>query len=157
MGRLARRLAARGHPVAVTGSTAERALCERVAGGGVAPESCAIASGEVRSLAGSLNLHALADAVGQARLLVCGDTGVTHLATALGTPSVLLFGPTPPQWWGPTIDLERHRVLWHGTGRGDPHADVLDQALAAITIEEVWAATAELLGDAERTSLHPSA
>jgi heptosyltransferase-2 len=33
--------------------------------------------------------------------LVCGDTGVGHLATALGTPVVALFGPTDPRLSGP--------------------------------------------------------
>src|SRR5207237_79615 len=42
--------------------------------------------------------------------LVCGDTGVAHLATALGTPSVLLFGPVPPSRWGPLADPELHTV-----------------------------------------------
>jgi predicted dinucleotide-binding enzyme len=38
----------------------------------------------------------LAALVAGAALVVCGDTGPGHLATAFGTPSVLLFGPTPP-------------------------------------------------------------
>ena len=33
--------------------------------------------------------------------LVCGDTGVGHLAAALGTPVVTLFGPTDPALTGP--------------------------------------------------------
>ena len=51
---------------------------------------------------------------GDAAVVVSGDTGIAHLATGYGTPSVLLFGPTPPAWWGPLVDLDRHRVLWHG-------------------------------------------
>ncbi len=46
---------------------------------------------------GRLGLGGLAGRVASARLLVCGDTGVAHLATACGTPSVLLFGPTDPR------------------------------------------------------------
>lgn len=136
-GELARRLLATGRPVVVTGAATEEALCSRVA---------AAAPG-ARSMAGRLDLAALAQLVGTARLLVCGDTGIAHLGTALGTPSVLLFGPTPPQWWGPLLDLERHTVLWHGQGHGpgDPHADRVDPALAAIGVEEVWQAVADQL------------
>ena len=93
--------------------------------------------------------------------MVSGDTGIAHLATAYRTPSVLLFGPTPPAWWGPLVDLDRHRVLWHGerfgllpatgathrtptrrpprTGLGRPHP-----ALAAITVDEVLAAVEDV-------------
>jgi ADP-heptose:LPS heptosyltransferase len=68
--------------------------------------------------------------------VVCGDTGVGHLATAFGTPSVLLFGPTPPALWGPPASRPQHRVLHHG-GRGDPHGATLDPALAAISVADV--------------------
>ena len=37
---------------------------------------------------------------------------MAHLATACGTPSVVLFGPAPPARWGPPADRRRHRVLW---------------------------------------------
>jgi ADP-heptose:LPS heptosyltransferase len=56
---------------------------------------------------------------------------VAHLASAFGTPSVLLFGPTPPAEWGPPRD-PRHRVLWAGR-TGDPHGDRPDPGLLAIT------------------------
>ena len=46
-------------------------------------------------------LGALAALVAGARRVLCADTGVAHLATALGTPSVVLFGPTSPARWGP--------------------------------------------------------
>jgi ADP-heptose:LPS heptosyltransferase len=87
----------------------------------------------------------LAAAVAAAGRVLCGDTGVAHLATAFGTPSVLLFGPTPPAEWGPPADRPRHRVLWRGR-RGDPHGDEIDPGLLAIEVEDVLAA----LGHAPR-------
>ncbi|PYF98985.1 ADP-heptose:LPS heptosyltransferase [Georgenia satyanarayanai] len=130
---LARRLAGDGHRVLVTGSAAEAALCREVAGD------------VVQSVAGELDVPGLAALVAGARLLVCGDTGVAHVATGVGTPSVLLFGPTPPTTWGPALDVDRHVVLWHGDGTGDPHADELDPALAAITVAEVEQAVTGLV------------
>ena len=138
---VARALARTGRAVVVTGSGDELGACAamaRAAGPGV------------RSVAGTLSLPALAELVARAGLLVCGDTGVAHLATAFATPSVLLFGPTPPRWWGPAIDHGLHTVLWHGTAPGDPHAATLDPALAAITPGEVVEAADDLLS---RTSV----
>lgn len=82
-----------------------------------------------------LGLLELAGAVAGARAVVSGDTGVSHLATALGTPSVTLFGPTPPALWGPPPS-ERHRVLWRGS-HGDPHAGAPDAGLLAVTVDDV--------------------
>ncbi|MEE6282047.1 glycosyltransferase family 9 protein [Georgenia sp. MJ170] len=132
---LATALAAAGHRVVVTGSAGEQSLCAQVVAGVTG----------ARSVAGELNLPELASLVAGARLLVCGDTGVAHLATAVATASVLLFGPTPPATWGPAIDLERHIVLWHGAGAGDPHGDEVDPALAAVTVDEVATAAEHLL------------
>jgi len=132
-------LAIGGIDVVVTGSAAERDPCARVADAGG------------RSLAGRLDLDGLADVVARARLVLCGDTGVGHLATAFGTPSVRLFGPIPPSWWGPAIDPDLHAVIWHGDASpttGDPHADTVDPALAHIEVEEVLEAAHDLLADA---------
>jgi ADP-heptose:LPS heptosyltransferase len=93
--------------------------------------------------AGPTDLLQLAAIVAAAGRVVCGDTGVAHLATALGTPSVVLFGPTSPARWGPPADRPIHRVLWHGT-EGDPHGDRPDQGLLRIGVEDVVAALAEL-------------
>ena len=85
------------------------------------------------------DLLTLAATIADARLVLCGDTGVAHLATAFGTPSVVLFGPTPPDRWGPPPDRDRHRVLWAGR-TGDPHGAVPDPGLLEITVEQVLAA-----------------
>ena len=91
-----------------------------------------------------LGLPDLANRVGRAKLLVSGDTGVAHLATAYRTPSVLLFGPTPPHRCGPCVDPRLHTVLWHGADDrpGNPHGALVDPALAAIEVSEVMAAIA---------------
>lgn len=141
-------LAGRGVPVVVTGSDVERPLCARVRAGAARAAEAAGATPDVTDLAGRLDLPGMADVVATARLVLCGDTGVAHVATAFGTPSVVLFGPTPPAWWGPAIDRERHAVLWHGAPdhRGDPHGETLDPALAAVTVDGVLAAAEPLLG-----------
>jgi ADP-heptose:LPS heptosyltransferase len=77
--------------------------------------------------------------VASARLVVSGDTGMAHLASAYGTPSVLLFGPTPPARWGPPPDGP-HTVIWHGYEVGDPSADEVSPALLGIHSAEVLAA-----------------
>ena len=44
---------------------------------------------------------ALAGALGECRLFLGHDSGVSHLAAATGTECVLLFGPTDPEVWAP--------------------------------------------------------
>jgi ADP-heptose:LPS heptosyltransferase len=97
-----------------------------VGSGGLSPES---------NLCGKLDVVQLAALVANARLVICGDTGLAHLASAYGTPSVLLFGPTPPSQWGPPADGP-HTVLWEGSS-GDPHGDQPDPGLLMIDVEDV--------------------
>lgn len=134
-------LAARGRYVVLTGSEAEQDLCARV-------RLDADAGGAVGDTSGRLGLPALAELVSTARLVVSGDTGIAHLATAYGTPSVTLFGPTPPALWGPVLDLHRHLVIWHGE-RGAPRRDAngarLDPALARVAVDEVVDACESML------------
>jgi hypothetical protein len=47
------------------------------------------------------NLYELAQWIAGARLFVGNDSGITHLAAAVGTPTVALFGPTDPTVWSP--------------------------------------------------------
>jgi ADP-heptose:LPS heptosyltransferase len=125
---IARAEADRGRRVIVTGGPDDQSLVGSVVrAAGLSPRS---------ALVGKTDLGELARVVGAAGRVVCGDTGIGHLATALGTPSVLLFGPTPPAQWGPPEDRGQHRVLWAGTP-GDPHGQRPDQGLLAIGPDQV--------------------
>jgi ADP-heptose:LPS heptosyltransferase len=136
---VARHLAAEGHEVVVTGGPAETSLAREVAAGaGLAPDAV---------LAGRTSTTELAAVVAAARVVVSGDTGVAHLATAYRRPSVVLFGPVSPSLWGPP-PRPQHVALWHGNvhgGAGDPWGTELDPALARITVDEVTDALDRLL------------
>jgi ADP-heptose:LPS heptosyltransferase len=128
---VARHLAGAAHDVRITGGPAEVELARSVAhAAGLGPEAV---------LAGRTSSLELAAVVAHARLVVCGDTGVAHLATAYRRPSVVLFGPVSPALWGPPA-RPQHVVLWHGDGTGDPWGTDLDPALARVTVDEVLAA-----------------
>lgn len=142
--KVARALAADGRDVVVTGDRREIALAKSVAAGaGIEPR---------RVIAGRTDLGELAAVVGAARLVVCGDTGVAHLATAFGTPSVVLFGPVDPALWGPPPHKRQHRALW--TGRlGDPHGERPDPGLLEIDGDTVLDAARELLAESDLAGL----
>ncbi|HET9552753.1 MAG TPA: glycosyltransferase family 9 protein, partial [Anaeromyxobacteraceae bacterium] len=48
-----------------------------------------------------LRVPAMAAALARVKLLVACDSGPVHLASALGTPALALFGPTSTVRWGP--------------------------------------------------------
>ena len=64
------------------------------------------------SLVGRDGPDLLASVLAEMAALVCGDTGVAHLAAALGTPVVTLFGPTDPALSAPLgrVAVVRHAV-----------------------------------------------
>ena len=124
-----------GRTVLLTGSAEERPLAEDVARRAGLPRDAV--------LAGDTDLLGLARLVAASGRLVCGDTGVAHLATALGTPSVVLFGPTSPAEWGPPAARPHHRPLWSGR-RGDPHAARPDPGLLELDTDDVLAALRDL-------------
>jgi ADP-heptose:LPS heptosyltransferase len=144
---VARALAGWGWPVLLTGGAAERPVAVRVA------ELAGLPARAV--LAGRTDLAELAGLVAGAALVICGDTGVGHLATATGTPSVLLFGPVAPAEWGPLRDLDRHLALWRGRS-GDPHGGTPDPGLAAIAVPEVLAAARTLLALPRHPAARPA-
>ncbi|MFF7266417.1 glycosyltransferase family 9 protein [Streptomyces sp. NPDC008159] len=145
----------RGHEVVVTAGagTGEEARARYVvAAAGLPPSAVLVGAG------GDQPFDRLTALVAGARCVIVGDTGPAHLATALGTPSVVLFGPVAPRLWGPPT-TPRHRALWHPCGTpsprpGDAHGDLPDERLLRITTEEVVTATLDVL-NAERGVAEP--
>lgn len=126
-------------PVVLTGSSQERVRARRVAAAAGLPDDA--------TWAGRTDLAELAALVHRAALVISGDTGISHLASAYGTPSVTLFGPVSPRLWGPPA-RDRHRVLWHGGDHlrpGNPWATEVDERLLLIRSDEVIHHAAELL------------
>ena len=121
-------LSRRGYAVAVTGGMGERELTYRVS---------EKAAGSL-NLGGKTDLSTLIALVGRASVVVSNDTGPAHLAYALRTPSVTLFGPTTDvERWGP-LNRRLHTVLC-----GKPISD--------ISVEEVLQ-SAESLGAGQECS-----
>lgn len=123
-GRVAEGLVRQGYAVAVTGSAAEKGLTRRVSE--ATPGSL--------DLGGETSLSTLIALVARADVLLSNDTGPAHLAYALKTPNVTLFGPlTDAGRWGP-LNRERHAVL-----RGDLISDVsvgeVLRSIEALTVE----------------------
>ncbi|WP_322102219.1 glycosyltransferase family 9 protein [Paraburkholderia sp. J41] len=94
-------LAAEGWQIAVTGTEGEREITAGVLGAMTQP---------AQHLAGETSLGALAALVEQARLVVCNDTGLSHVAAAMRTPSVVVASGSDTRRWAP-LDHARHRVV----------------------------------------------
>ena len=135
---VAERMAGQGLQVVVTGSAAEAALCAQLATTARVP---------ILNLAGQTSLGALAALVAGARLLVCNDTGLSHVAAALATPSVVISSGSNVQRWSP-LDHELHRVLWTQTEcRPCLHRECpLDDhpCASAVSEADVWRAAAPM-------------
>jgi heptosyltransferase-3 len=87
---------------------------------GPADESCqALASAAltlgVKQLP-TVALPRLAALLAACRLFVGNDSGVTHLAAAMGVPTIAIFGPTSPEVWAPRGDhVQVVRSIWQET------------------------------------------
>jgi ADP-heptose:LPS heptosyltransferase len=91
----------RGATIVLTGGAADRPLVD------IARR--AVGSYPVIDLAGSLDLLTLGAVLEQLDVYVTGDTGPMHLASAVGTPIVAVFGPSNPVRYAPRS--ERHRIV----------------------------------------------
>ncbi len=99
---VAQRAAAAGCVVLLVGGDADRAVTAAVARAAADPRG-------VVDLAGKTDLAALAAILAASRVSLVNDSGPMHLAAAVGTPVVALFGSTNPAWTAPIGD--GHAVL----------------------------------------------
>jgi lipopolysaccharide heptosyltransferase I len=78
-----------------------------VAGGREKHLTAPLAQEGVVDLAGQTSLEQLIALAARARGVICCDSGVMHIAAAVGTPTVALMGPTDPAHTGPYGQLDR--------------------------------------------------
>lgn len=91
-----------GYAVVLTGSPSEQALCEEIVERMKAPAV---------NLAGATSgIGVLAALLQRSSLLICGDTGVSHLGCAVDCRSVVIFMRSELEGW-PPLDRQRHRVV----------------------------------------------
>jgi heptosyltransferase-1 len=138
-GELHRRLAARlGLRGVVTYGPGERALAEAVRASAGSPEPLLL----------ELDLPQLMAALRGARFFAGADTGPLHLAVALGTPVVGLYGPTDPAQTGPysreDVVVRNARPDETTYRRGSSYAP----SMLSITVEQVEEAVARRLAAA---------
>ncbi|MDQ6759180.1 MAG: lipopolysaccharide heptosyltransferase II [Acidobacteriota bacterium] len=84
----------RGAAIALFGSKSERALCEEVAS--------LVAGISVTNYAGQTSLAEFMDMASRCELFLTNDSGAMHIASALGIPTVAVFGATDDIATGPT-------------------------------------------------------
>jgi ADP-heptose:LPS heptosyltransferase len=91
----------------------------------------------------------------RAEVFIGNDSGLAHLAVALGTPTVVIFGPTDDRKWG--ITAARHAVVKTTTPCspcflfGFHKLCRTHECITGIGVEEVWAAFERVVAESTRS------
>ena len=133
------RLSGDGHRIVLTGAPDEADFIERI---------LALTRARPLNLAGQLTIKELGALIARARLFIGVDSMPMHVAAALGTPTVALFGPSGDREWGPWNVPFRVVTTTHScrpcglAGCGDGG---VSDCLVRLGVEPVYAAARELL------------
>ncbi len=135
------RLAADGHRLVVTGApnAREQAIVKRILERAQAP---------VVDLSGALTLREMGALAARARLFFGVDSAPMHIAAAMGTPVVALFGPSGEREWGPWMVPHRVVASDHSCrpcGNDGCGGGKLSECLTGLPVDRVHAAVNELL------------
>jgi ADP-heptose:LPS heptosyltransferase len=98
----------------------------------------------------NLPLDELAAILKQCSFYVGNDSGITHLAAAVGTPVVALFGPTDPGVWGPRgkcVSILYGKTACSPCAREKMHECIAQRCLEQLSVEEVYGKVKELMQD----------
>jgi len=100
------------------------------------------------NLAGKLSLKELGALTGRAKIFIGVDSMPMHLAAAMGTPTLALFGPSGEIEWGPW-NVERRVVTTTHTcrpcGQDGCGGGKVSECLSFLPVDPVHAAARELL------------
>lgn len=136
-GRLGEELRARGFAPAIAVGPGEEGLAGAVSDA---------AGGALPTLGADLGPVELAAVLARARVVVANDSGPMHLAAAVGTPVVAMFGPTDPGRTGPTgspsVVLDRYVFCSPCYLKECPYAH---ECMREIAVEDVLGAVERLL------------
>jgi heptosyltransferase-2 len=140
-------------PLVVVGGVDDAAL---------AAEIVAAAPSRAWSAAGHLTVRASAALIERARVLVANDSAPLHLATAVGTPAVALFGPTvPEQGFGPrgsrSLTLGHAGLACRPCSAHGPRVCPLGhhRCMRELAVETVAEATVMVAGAEDRRAIRP--
>jgi ADP-heptose:LPS heptosyltransferase len=125
-------LAAQGFRIVLTGTQAEAELTHTVT---------QLMRFPAINLAGKTALGTLAALLKKSCLLICNDTGISHLAAALQVNSVVIFTQSDPVRWAP-LDRRRHKVVIDSEYNQDKSLvihQVLKEAIDLLHQEQVYA------------------
>jgi heptosyltransferase-1/heptosyltransferase-2 len=132
-------LLAQGDTVLLLGSPDEQPLCDQI------EAALHSKSSALLNLAGKTDLATMSALLARTRLLIANDSGPLHVAAALATPAVALYGPTNPAFVGPHGQLQnvlRHDVPCFPCRHRDcSHHSCMN----GLTTDAVWQKTTELL------------
>ncbi len=143
-----------GATIVLSGSRADRPLVETV--------KASLPTHKVVDVAGGLDLLTIAGVLERLDLLITSDTGPMHLAVAVGTPVVAVFGPSDPARYAPRGPFDRiirvdlpcspcNRI------RQPPARCVghTPDCLEAVLVEDVYTAAVSVLDRSARSSILP--
>lgn len=102
-------------------------------------------SDKAAAVAPATNLRQLAALLSRSLLYVGGDTGPTHIAAAVGTPCVALFGPTRPEDSGPYGPEHERLQAWYQAGSCRQRRNAENLAMRDIGVSDVCRAVDRVL------------
>lgn len=119
-------------------------------------EEIAVVSKGKALIAPDTSLNELAEVLRQAHFFVGSDTGPLHLASAVGTPCVSMFGPTKPSICGPFGEGHISLQAYYQDGSSRERRGTDNSAMQAISVDQVVDASEELLagiaGDSRKSA-----
>ncbi|MGE4233357.1 MAG: glycosyltransferase family 9 protein [Bacteriovoracia bacterium] len=110
-----------------------------------------------QDLTGKLNLKEVASVLSQAKILICNDSGLMHIAESVGTPVLAIFGPTSKELgFGPRLAQSRiveNEGLWcrpcSKTGRACFRISNRQKCLKTVTVDQVLTAAKSMTENLE--------